>query len=165
MGSAGASSTSVAGLASGTGWAQRAAVYGRAELLANTAVDMEHGLEIENVGRRGPLSTAVTWPLADGPSVCFEFWQNWANSGKIPSPHKLNPAFPVAERRQPARVGRSFSLEFSSFPSRHRCRAGCTSPRHAAGCVVDCIVNSELPRFCFLRYVSQVRHPLRNFLT
>ena len=27
---------------------------------ANGAVDMEHGLEIENVGRRGPLSTAVT---------------------------------------------------------------------------------------------------------
>ena len=38
---------------------------------ANGAVDMEHGFEIENVGRRGPLSTAVTW--ADGPSVCFEF--------------------------------------------------------------------------------------------
>ena len=28
---------------------------------ANGAVDMEHGLEIENVGRRGPLPTAVTW--------------------------------------------------------------------------------------------------------
>ena len=61
----------------------RRAAAGRAELLANGAVDMEHGLEIENVGRRGPLSTAVTWPLADGPSVCFEFWQNWANSGKL----------------------------------------------------------------------------------
>ena len=52
---------------------------------ANGAVDMEHGLEIENVGRRGPLSTAVTWPVADGPSVCFESWQNWANAGKIPA--------------------------------------------------------------------------------
>ena len=61
----------------------RRAAAGRAELLANGAVDMEHGLEIENVGRRGPLSTAVTWPLADGPSVCFEFWQNWVNSGKF----------------------------------------------------------------------------------
>ena len=49
----------------------RRAAAGRAELLANGAVNMEHGLEIENVGRRGPLSTAVTWPLADGPSVCF----------------------------------------------------------------------------------------------
>ena len=47
----------------------RRAAAGRAELLANGAVDMEHGLEIENVGRRGPLSTAVTWPSADGPSV------------------------------------------------------------------------------------------------
>ena len=64
---------------------RKAAACGRAQLLANGAVDMEHGLEIENVGRRGPLSTAVTWPLADGPSVCFESWQNWANAGKIPA--------------------------------------------------------------------------------
>ena len=43
---------------------------------------MEHGLEIENVGRRGPLSTAVTWPLADGPSVSSGLWRNF---GKMPA--------------------------------------------------------------------------------
>ena len=103
-----------------------------------------------------PHPNSATPPLQPLPELC---------NPNFVTPSIKIPAFPVAERRQRARVRRSFSLEFSSFPSRHRCRAGCTSPRHAAGCIVDCIVNSELPRFCFLRYVSQVRHPLRNFLT
>ena len=60
---------------------RRAAACGRAQLLANG--DMEHGFEIENVGPRSPLSTAVTWPLADGLTVYFDFYFLSTLGGKI----------------------------------------------------------------------------------
>ena len=88
-------------------WSRRAAACGRAQLLASGAVDMEHGLEIENVGRRGPLAKAATWPLADGPSVCFEFLQNCEEkiARQIPAKFRYSSFLPTSDTNSGENLG------------------------------------------------------------